>query len=143
MALTNLDEQLLPKIRENAAFVQNIAKRSYDDVDFDFSPIYEDAVGNRRKREVDARSRSHKDDPHHRGEQENSDVSQEQSPYSDCVHPEYLVYSWVLSLIALATTMKLYFLIKTSLAIAMVLVYALFILIFYPEVFANVHLHES
>lgn len=59
-----------------------------------------------------------------------------------CLHPEYLVYTWVLSLIALATTLKLYFLIKTLLAVLMVAVYALFILVFYPQVFACAHLHE-
>lgn len=62
--------------------------------------------------------------------------------YKDCLHPEYLVYTWVLSLIALATTLKLYFLIKTLLAVLMVAVYALFIMVFYPQVFANAHIHE-
>lgn len=62
--------------------------------------------------------------------------------YKNCLHPEYLVYTWVLSLIALATTLKLYFLIKTLLAALMVAVYALFILVFYPQVFANAHIHE-
>lgn len=52
-----------------------------------------------------------------------------------CLHPEYLVYTWVLSLIALATTLKLYFLVKTMLAVIMVMAYASCILIFYSNVF--------
>lgn len=71
-----------------------------------------------------------------------ADVSQE-SAYDQCLHPEYLVYTWVLSLIALASTLKLYFLIKTVLAVTMVAVYSLFILVFYPEVFSNVHSHDQ
>jgi len=52
-----------------------------------------------------------------------------------CLHPEYLVYTWVLSLIALASTLKLYFLVKTMLAVIMVMLYASCILIFYSDVF--------
>ncbi|XP_065212348.1 adenylyl cyclase 78C-like isoform X3 [Planococcus citri] len=70
------------------------------------------------------------------------DVSTQSTYPDDCLHPEYLVYTWVLSLIALATTLKLYFLIKTLLAVSMVAIYTLFILVFYPEVFANAHSHS-
>lgn len=45
-----------------------------------------------------------------------------------CVHPEYIVFSWVLCLIALATALKLYYLIKTFLAVILVIVYTVFIL---------------
>lgn len=72
---------------------------------------------------------------------EEVDVFQK-SASTKCLHPEYLVYTWVLSLIALATTLKLYFLIKTFLAIAMVAIYSLFILVFYPDVFSNAHVYE-
>lgn len=70
------------------------------------------------------------------------DVSQQSAYVDDCLHPEYLVYTWVLSLIALATTLKLYFLIKTLLAVSMVAIYTLFILVFYPEVFTSAHSHR-
>lgn len=46
----------------------------------------------------------------------------------DCRHPEYVVFMWVLCLIALATALKLYYLIKTVLAVAMVVVFSILIL---------------
>lgn len=52
----------------------------------------------------------------------------------DCVHPEYLVFTWVLCLIALATTLKLYFLVKTFLASIMVAVYTVLTSLAYPQV---------
>lgn len=54
-----------------------------------------------------------------------------------CSYSEYLVYTWVLSLIALATTLKLYFLVKTLLAVIMVVFYASCILIFHADLFAT------
>lgn len=93
----------------------------------------------RVQRNVDTYSHSRKEN---RSNVETADMSQE-STYDNCLHPEYLVYTWVLSLIALASTLKLYFLIKTILAITMVAVYSLFILVFYPEVFVNVHSHDN
>lgn len=56
---------------------------------------------------------------------------------SDCVHPEYLVFTWVLCLIALATTLKLYFLVKTFLASVMVAVYTGLTSLAYPQVFTQ------
>lgn len=93
----------------------------------------------RVQRNVDTFSPDRKEN---RSSVETADVSQE-STYDNCLHPEYLVYTWVLSLIALASTLKLYFLIKTILAITMVAVYSLFILVFYPEVFANAQSHNK
>lgn len=52
-----------------------------------------------------------------------------------CDHPEYIVFTWVLCLIALATALKLYYLIKTFLAIIMVAVYTILILVFFENVF--------
>lgn len=45
-----------------------------------------------------------------------------------CRHPDYIVFMWVLCLIALATALKLYYLIKTVLAVAMVLLFSMLIL---------------
>ncbi|KAL4084910.1 hypothetical protein QTP88_027778 [Uroleucon formosanum] len=56
---------------------------------------------------------------------------------NDCVHPEYLVFTWVLCLIALATTLKLYFLVKTFLASIMVAVYTGLTSLIYPQVFSQ------
>nr|CAI5841533.1 unnamed protein product [Callosobruchus analis] len=49
---------------------------------------------------------------------------------SNCKHPEYVVFTWVLCMVALATALKLYYLIKLFLAILMVVVYTS--LIFQP-----------
>lgn len=54
------------------------------------------------------------------------------SKSGDCVQPEYLVFTWVLCLIALATTLKLYFLVKTFLAFAMVAVYTVLTFVSFP-----------
>lgn len=53
----------------------------------------------------------------------------------DCMHPEYAVFTWVLCLIALASALKLYYLVKTALATVIVLVYALLILVIYRDLF--------
>ncbi|XP_072381948.1 adenylyl cyclase 78C isoform X1 [Diabrotica undecimpunctata] len=47
---------------------------------------------------------------------------------TDCYHPEYVVFTWVLCLIALATALKLYYLIKILLLLLMLLVYSTLIL---------------
>lgn len=54
-----------------------------------------------------------------------------------CLHPEYMVYTWVLCLIALATGLKLYYLVKTFMALIMVGCYATLILVIFPDVFAR------
>ncbi|XP_055325693.1 adenylyl cyclase 78C-like [Sitodiplosis mosellana] len=54
-----------------------------------------------------------------------------------CSHPEYLVFTWVLCLIALATGLKLYYLVKTFMASIMVCCYAILISIMFPDVFEN------
>ncbi|GLV37822.1 Adenylyl cyclase 78C [Carabus blaptoides fortunei] len=55
----------------------------------------------------------------------------------NCLHPEYIVFMWVLCMIALATALKLYYLIKTFLAVIMVVAYAILILVFFPDTFDN------
>lgn len=57
------------------------------------------------------------------------------STYDDCPHPEYIVFTWVLCMIALATALKLYYLIKLFLAVVMVAVYTVLILLPYNHVF--------
>ncbi|XP_069689602.1 adenylyl cyclase 78C isoform X2 [Periplaneta americana] len=52
-----------------------------------------------------------------------------------CHAPEYIVYTWVLCLVALATALKLYYLVKTTLATVMVSVFTTLILVAYQEVF--------
>ena len=53
-----------------------------------------------------------------------------------CVQPKYVVFTWVLCLIALATALKLYYLVKTILAFGLVTVFCILILFVYPEVFS-------
>jgi adenylate cyclase 8 len=52
-----------------------------------------------------------------------------------CIHPEYIAFSWVLCLIALATALKLYYLVKMQLAIGLVTVFCFLILGIYPDLF--------
>ena len=52
-----------------------------------------------------------------------------------CQAPEYIVYTWVLCLVALATALKLYYLVKTILAIVMVSVFTTLILVAYQDIF--------
>lgn len=59
------------------------------------------------------------------------------SGIATCVHPEYLVFTWVMCLVALATTLKLYFLIKTLLALVMVSFYAFLVVSGYPNTFLD------
>lgn len=53
----------------------------------------------------------------------------------NCIHPEYVVFTWVLCLIALATALKLYYLLKTLLAFVMSLCYCLMVLVIFNEYF--------
>ncbi|XP_073984141.1 adenylyl cyclase 78C-like isoform X3 [Rhodnius prolixus] len=59
-----------------------------------------------------------------------------------CIHVEHLVFTWVLCLIALATTLKVYFLVKTALALVMVGGYTWLIVAAYPEVFRQPQLDK-
>lgn len=54
-----------------------------------------------------------------------------------CIRPEYMVFTWILCLIALASALKLYYLVKTALAAAIVLVYAVLILIVCKDMFTE------
>lgn len=60
--------------------------------------------------------------------------------YHDCPHPEYIVFTWVLCLIALAAALKLYYLIKLCLALVMVAVYTALILLPYNIVFSDTYI---
>jgi adenylate cyclase 8 len=54
---------------------------------------------------------------------------------SSCLQPKYVVFTWVLILVALAAALKLYYLVKSILAIALVTIFCILILFVYPEVF--------
>ncbi|XP_012527776.2 adenylyl cyclase 78C isoform X2 [Monomorium pharaonis] len=54
-----------------------------------------------------------------------------------CIRPEYIVFTWILCLIALASALKLYYLVKTALAAAIVLVYAVLILVVCKDMFTE------
>lgn len=60
---------------------------------------------------------------------DNSTTTDQMNHDEDCRHPEYVVFTWVLCLIALATALKLYYLIKILLLIIMLVVYTVLILI--------------
>ncbi|EFN82018.1 Adenylate cyclase type 8 [Harpegnathos saltator] len=54
-----------------------------------------------------------------------------------CIRPEYMVFTWILCLIALASALKLYYLVKTALAAVIVLVYAVLILVVCKDMFSE------
>lgn len=58
---------------------------------------------------------------------------------SYCKHPEYIVFTWVLCMIALATALKLYYLVKLMLTLLMVGVYTVLILVPYKPFFDQVN----
>lgn len=66
-----------------------------------------------------------------RGEQEDFALTNNGKLYS-CQHPEYIVFTWILCLIALATVLKLYYLVKTTMAAVMVACYISLIIKVYP-----------
>ncbi|XP_063922796.1 adenylate cyclase type 8-like isoform X4 [Zophobas morio] len=63
--------------------------------------------------------------------------------FSTCQHPEYIVFTWILCLIALATALKLYYLIKLFLAIVMLAVYIVLILVPFQRVFQEGDNHND
>ncbi|XP_014244187.1 adenylate cyclase type 8-like isoform X2 [Cimex lectularius] len=71
-----------------------------------------------------------------------TDPSENDHYFKSCIHVEHLVFTWVLCLIALATTLKVYFLVKTALALVMVGGYTWLILGLYPEVFRQPQLDK-
>ncbi|XP_065334949.1 adenylyl cyclase 78C isoform X2 [Cloeon dipterum] len=52
-----------------------------------------------------------------------------------CRSAEFVVFTWVLTLIALASTLKLHYLVKTCLAFVLVAIYIITIMVGYPSVF--------
>jgi adenylate cyclase 8 len=52
-----------------------------------------------------------------------------------CIQPEYVVFSWVLCLIALAAALKLYYLVKTFMALGLLTIFCILILVVYPDTF--------
>ncbi|CRK99503.1 CLUMA_CG012822, isoform A [Clunio marinus] len=54
-----------------------------------------------------------------------------------CIQPEYIVFSWILCLIALATALKLYYLVKSFMALGLVATFCVFILVVFPDVFTT------
>lgn len=73
------------------------------------------------------------------GSSEESDgITPVGKPNGECRYPEYIVFTWVLCLVALATALKLYYLVKTALALGMVTIYTLLILKWYPNVFQQI-----
>ena len=51
----------------------------------------------------------------------------------ECYKPEYVVFTWILCLVALTSILKLYYLIKTLLAIINVAMYAVLLLSYYKN----------
>ena len=58
-------------------------------------------------------------------------------PGTSCLRPEYIVFTWILCLIALTSALKLYYLVKTALATIIVLLYAILILVVCRDLFSE------
>lgn len=54
---------------------------------------------------------------------------------TDCAHPEYIVFTWILCLVSLATALKLYYLVKVIMAICMVAFYTTLIQLVFPLIY--------
>lgn len=52
-------------------------------------------------------------------------------PFGECYRPEYVVFTWILCLVALTSILKLYYLIKTFLAVINVAMYSALLLYYY------------
>ncbi|CAG9782710.1 unnamed protein product [Diatraea saccharalis] len=55
----------------------------------------------------------------------------------ECYRPEYVVFTWILCLVALTSILKLYYLIKTLLAIVNVAMYTILLLVYYDVYYIN------
>lgn len=61
----------------------------------------------------------------------NDSLSEEEINIGECYKPEYVVFTWIICLVALTSILKLYYLIKTLLALINVALYAVLLLIYY------------
>ncbi|XP_072935592.1 adenylyl cyclase 78C [Epargyreus clarus] len=61
----------------------------------------------------------------------NSTQSSDKEKYEECYKPEYVVFTWILCLVALTTILKVYYLIKTFIAVINVLMYSALLLKYY------------
>lgn len=59
------------------------------------------------------------------------DILEYEELIGECYKPEYVVFTWILCLVALTSILKLYYLIKTLLAIINVAMYAVLLLLYY------------
>lgn len=55
-----------------------------------------------------------------------------------CLLPQYQIYTWVLAMVCLGTFLKLSYLIKWTILLAMVIVYTILMTVAYPEVFDDI-----
>ncbi|KAG6458405.1 hypothetical protein O3G_MSEX010838 [Manduca sexta] len=65
------------------------------------------------------------------GSNNSSTVNQTSNELGECRRPEYVVFTWVLCLVALTSVLKLYYLIKTFIAIINVIMYCCLLLRYY------------
>ncbi|XP_075160784.1 adenylyl cyclase 78C isoform X2 [Haematobia irritans] len=55
----------------------------------------------------------------------------------ECAHPEYIVFTWILCLVSLATALKLYYLVKVIMAVCMVAFYTTLIQLVFPRIYTK------
>ncbi|XP_050684588.1 adenylyl cyclase 78C-like [Leptidea sinapis] len=74
----------------------------------------------------------------HLGDESESESPDSEERQGECYRPEYVVFTWILCLVALTSILKLYYLIKTCLAIASVAFYSVLLYFYY-----NVYYFDS
>ncbi|XP_047507401.1 adenylyl cyclase 78C [Pieris napi] len=67
-----------------------------------------------------------------------ANITDDEVKAGECYRPEYVVFTWILCLVALTSILKLYYLIKTCLAIINVAMYSVLLFIYY-----NVYYFDS
>nr|XP_026484478.1 adenylate cyclase type 8 [Vanessa tameamea] len=70
-------------------------------------------------------------------------ILSEEAKIGECYKPEYVVFTWIICLVALTSILKLYYLIKTVLAIINVAMYSILLLIYYNVDYYSSATHDS
>ncbi|XP_045457091.1 adenylyl cyclase 78C-like [Melitaea cinxia] len=73
----------------------------------------------------------------------NDSLSEEEIRSFECYKPEYVVFTWIICLVALTSILKLYYLIKTLLALINVALYSVLLLIYYNVDYYSSPAHDT
>ncbi|CAH2099493.1 unnamed protein product [Euphydryas editha] len=77
------------------------------------------------------------------GYTDNDSSTEEEIKIGECYKPEYVVFTWIICLVALTSVLKLYYLIKTLLALINVALYSVLLLIYYNVDYYSSAAHDT